>query len=104
MTSQTSQDKNVYPAIDWKSVEDIHQLESKRVIVTMKNGSVLDTKTWKLKRLADRIDPDQYMLQIDASDSQLNQFILLFLNTRSNERRMNPTIKSLTILDTIAHD
>ncbi|WP_454893861.1 hypothetical protein [Alloscardovia omnicolens] len=92
-------DKDIYQALNWRDIDDIFQLEGKRAIIRMKNDSVLDTKLWKLKRLADRIDPDQYMLQIDASDSQLNQFIALFINTRSGERRLNPTIKSIEILE-----
>lgn len=94
-------DKNIYQTLNWRDIEDIFQLEGKRAIIRMKNDSVLDTKLWRLKQLSDRIDPDQYMLQIDASDSQLNQFIALFINTRSGERRLNPTIKSIEILDTI---
>ena len=92
-------DKNIYQTLNWRDIDDIFQLEGKRAIIRMKNDSVLDTKLWRLKQLSDRIDPDQYMLQIDASDSQLNQFIALFINTRSGERRLNPTIKSIEILE-----
>lgn len=92
-------DKKIYQTLNWRDIDDIFRLEGKRAIIRMKNDSVLDTKLWRLKQLSDRIDPDQYMLQIDASDSQLNQFITLFINTRSGERRLNPTIKSIEILE-----
>ncbi|TCD53755.1 hypothetical protein EJ419_07250 [Alloscardovia theropitheci] len=87
-----------YPTVNWQKAP-AHELEHRRIIALMGNGTVIDSKTQALKHVNKIIDENQYVLHLDTRDPILDSFVLMFVNTRTGERRLNSSIRSLTVFD-----
>lgn len=87
---------SVRSILDWKRMQ-AHDLEHRRCIIRTKNGSVIDTFTSGLRKTAPRVDPDQYELHIDAREAMIDRTVIMFINTRTGERKLNPDIRDLII-------
>lgn len=90
---------HVFPTIDWRKVSSPHKLDRKRVIIRLVNGTVIDSMTAPAQHTSKAVDPDQYELHLATRDPHLDKFVIMFINTRNGQKRLNPAIRSLTFLD-----
>ncbi len=90
---------HVFPIIDWRKVASPHKLVRKRVIIRLGNGTVIDSMTAPAQPTSKAVDPDQYELHLATRDPHLDKFVIMFINTRNGQKRLNPAIRSLTFLD-----